>query len=202
MRLVEPWFGQWDDEMLIWRVLSVEFEIEPKIYTVSELEQYIRDSGDSFRVEIRYADELYGNARRTLEEVLKLFAKLKNELGDKYFNYILLPREQVTLDFCACKYIGDVFKEMRIKMEWDSWYGENLDALWDILTGLPHKGDDFTIIRPKRFVGIPHGENATFTKYVDKICSIFQEAQEQGDLTVQIEYIENKSSKDNSVYMV
>jgi len=129
-----------------WRVLSVEFEIEPKIYTVSELEQYI--------------------------------------------------------DFCACKYIGDVFKEMRIKMEWDSWYGENLDALWDILTGLPYKGDDFTIIRPKRFVGIPHGKNATFTKYVDKICSIFQEAQEQGDLTVQIEYIENKSSKDNSVYMV
>lgn len=201
MRLVEPWFGQWDDEMVIWRVLSVEFEIEPKIYTISELEQYIRDSGDSFQVEIRYADKPYGNARRTLEEVLTLFAKLKNELGDKYFNYILLPREQVTIDFCACKYISEIFKEMRIKMEWDSWYGENLSALWDILRGMPYKGDDFTIIRPRRFTNIPHGENEAFTNYVDKVCSIFQRAENKGILTVRVKYTEN-SLEDNSTYMI
>ena len=36
------------------------------------------------------------------------------------------------------------------------------------------------------------GENAAFTDYVDKICSIFQKAQEQSILTVQFKYTDNE----------
>jgi len=193
MKLVEPWFGRWENEGTLWRVLSVEFEIEPETDTVSGLEQFIRKSGESFRVELRYADEPYGTAGTVLRQVLELFERLKGELGRERFDYILLPREQVTLDFSACKYVGELFGEMRTKMEWESWYGENLDALWDILSGMPHKGDDFTILRPRSFTGIPYGKDAAFTEYVDKICSIFQEAQEEGILTVRFEYTEDRA---------
>ena len=79
----------------------------------------------------------------------------------------------VTPDFTACKYISDLYREMRTRMEWDDDYGENLSALWDILWGMPYKGDDFTIIRPLHFRNIPHGQDQPFTEYVDKICAIF-----------------------------
>ena len=100
-------------------------------------------------------------------------------------------RVKVTLDFTRCQYMSEVFREMRTKMEWDDDLGENLSALWDILRGMPYKGDDFTIVRPRWFTGIPYGKNAAFTEYVDKICSIFQRAQSKGILTVRVEYIDS-----------
>lgn len=104
-------------------------------------------------------------------------------------------RIQVTIDFTGCKYLGEVYREMRTKMEWDDDLGENLSALWDILRGMPYKGDDFTILRPRYFTGIPHGENAIFTEYVDKICAIFQRAQDQGLLTVQIVFTDDSAQR-------
>lgn len=110
-------------------------------------------------------------------------------------------RVKVTLDFTGCKYIGELFREMRTKMEWDDDLGENLSALWDILWGMPYRGDDFTIIRPRWFTGISHGQNASFTEYVDKICSIFQRAESQGILTARIEYTDG-AADDLSGYTV
>ena len=112
-------------------------------------------------------------------------------------------RVSVTLDFTDCKYIGEVFLEMRTKMEWDDDFGENLSALWDILSAMPYKGDDFTIIRPRWFTGIPYGDNTGFTEYVDKICSIFQRAAAQDylALTVQIVYTDGKPD-DLSAYAI
>ena len=97
-------------------------------------------------------------------------------------------RIAVTLDFTDCKYLSEAFREMRTKMEWDDDFGENLSALWDILWGMPYKGDDFTIIRPRFFTNIPYGHDQKFTEYVDKICSIFQRAHRQGIITVEIRY--------------
>lgn len=101
-------------------------------------------------------------------------------------------RETVTLDFTSQKYLGQIYQEMREKMEWEDFYGENLDALWDILRGMPYKGDDFLILRPVRYKGIPYGDNDAFTEYVDSICDVFQEAQDEGHLTVKIQYTDNE----------
>ena len=60
-------------------------------------------------------------------------------------------REQIILDFRECRSISSVYAQMREKMEWLDWYGENPDALWDILTGLPYRGDDFIILRPRYY---------------------------------------------------
>ena len=80
-------------------------------------------------------------------------------------------------------------------------YGSNLDALWDILTGLPYKGDDFVILRPRAYSGIPHGKNREFTEAVDKICQIFEEAQTTyGEITVKLQYTD--ALNDVSDYIV
>lgn len=78
--------------------------------------------------------------------------------------------ETVTIDFSRCFSRKDLYGELRSRMEWQDWYGETLDALWDILTGLPHKGKAFTIIPP--------GEDAPedIKNYASLIRSIFEEA--------------------------
>ena len=54
----------------------------------------------------------------------------------------------VLLDFSNCADIPDLYRELREKMAWESWYGENLDALYDILTGLEHRGSRFAMTLP------------------------------------------------------
>ena len=97
--------------------------------------------------------------------------------------------------FVGCRIVlplyGSISEEMRQKMEWEDWYGTNLDALWDILTGLPYRGDDFLILRPRYYSGIPYGRDAIFTQAVDKICDIFLDAQAEYDsIRVEIVYTE------------
>ena len=41
----------------------------------------------------------------------------------------------IVIDFSECKYPLDLHKEIREKLELPEWYGNNLDALWDMLTG-------------------------------------------------------------------
>lgn len=92
-----------------------------------------------------------------------------------------MAREEVILDFRKCTSITSIYDEMRVKMEWQDWYGTNLDALWDILTGLPYRGDDFVILRKAHY--------DDFTVAVNKICNLFLEAQEEyKQITVSIRY--------------
>ena len=103
----------------------------------------------------------------------------------------LPPREEVILDFRNCKSRDEVYRELHQKMEWEDWYGHNLDALWDILTGMPYRGNHFLILRPKHYHDIPYGHDKEFTLYVDKICSLFMEAQDEyGEITASIQYSE------------
>lgn len=96
----------------------------------------------------------------------------------------------VTLDFSRCKYISEIYLELRKKMKWEEWYGPNLDALWDILTGLPYYGNDFTIIRPYAYRDIPHEQDKLFTEYMDKLCTVFLRAERMyGEISVHIEYL-------------
>ncbi len=96
----------------------------------------------------------------------------------------------VTLDFTKCKYISEVYQEMRTKMQWQDWYGECIYAIWDILRGLPHYGDHFTILRPMHYTDIPYGQNEQFTRYVDKVCQAFLDAEQCcEEIQVKIEYV-------------
>ena len=79
-----------------------------------------------------------------------------------------LLAEPVELDFSRCAEKSELFAELRRKMDWQKWYGSNLDALWDVLTGLPHKGKRFTITLPDA--------ESDLAAYADSICDIFREA--------------------------
>lgn len=182
MRTIELCFGKWNQAETFFRVLSVEFDAE--ITSLDELEIVL--SGGSHDVRLRYVEEPFGAAGALVQELLRLFAALRSKRGEEHFTYTVLPREQVTLDFRDCKYMGEVFQVMRKNMAWEDWYGETLDALWDILTGLHYRGDDITILRPQRYTGISFGKNKDFTEYMDKLCGVFQRAEREGVLTVSV----------------
>ena len=40
------------------------------------------------------------------------------------------------LDFSKCKYLGEVHELIKKELELPEFYGCNLDALWDAITGL------------------------------------------------------------------
>ena len=54
----------------------------------------------------------------------------------------------VFVDFTRSAEIGELYQELREKLQWEDWYGQNLDALYDILTGLPHRGTRFVLRMP------------------------------------------------------
>ena len=75
----------------------------------------------------------------------------------------------VFLDFSGCGTISELFSELRHKMAWEDWYGENLDALYDILTGLPHRGTSFVITPPLE------DAPAEVRMYAERILRIFED---------------------------
>ena len=114
MKTIELWFGKWDSPSIFFNILSIEFEIVPKITSLNELECFICCHGD-FNVQIRYADEPFGTVGELVQKMLQLFDQLHFKLGDRHFDYTLLGREQVVIDFSKCKYMSELFKEMRKK---------------------------------------------------------------------------------------
>ena len=73
------------------------------------------------------------------------------------------------IDFAGCETREELYAVLRREMAWEDWYGGNLDALWDVLTGLPHEGERFT-------VALPRADSPVFD-YAEKIREVFQEAE-------------------------
>ena len=76
----------------------------------------------------------------------------------------------VTVDFSLCPDIPSLYRELREKLRWEDWYGENLDALYDVLTGLPHRGERFLLTLPE--------EDAPLESrlYARRILQVFRDA--------------------------
>ena len=74
----------------------------------------------------------------------------------------------VTLDFSCCGAREELYAELREKMRWKSWYGSNLDALWDVLTGLEYEGRSFRILLPP--------EESPLNSYARLVRETFREA--------------------------
>ncbi|MDY4224698.1 MAG: barstar family protein [Oscillospiraceae bacterium] len=75
---------------------------------------------------------------------------------------------QVTLDLSACRERRELYSVLRRAMLWQDWYGENLDALHDILTGQPYLGRSFIIILPDI--------DSPCRAYAERIANEFAEA--------------------------
>ena len=82
----------------------------------------------------------------------------------------------VIIDFSKCKYPLDLHKEIRGKLELPEWYGNNLDALWDVLTGFIETPVNITVVfKPETKA------TENLKESVLKIIETFNEASEQDD---------------------
>lgn len=91
--------------------------------------------------------------------------------------------KQRVLDFSKCQYLGEVHQVIQQKLELPEWYGQNLDALWDSITGIMYVPVDITIIfKPET----QKSQELTFE--IRKIIDIFKEAaQEYNEITLHVE---------------
>ena len=86
------------------------------------------------------------------------------------------------LDFSECNYLGEIHHRIQTVLELPDWYGQNLDALWDSITGIMYLPAEITIIfQPQTIQALQLSEE------VDKIITVFKEAaNEFGEIVLNI----------------
>ena len=80
--------------------------------------------------------------------------------------------DKVVIDFTGCKYLGELHLELKNKLQFPDFYGENLDALWDCITGMV-KVPDYVQIK-----GIG-SLKPDIQEHAMKIYDIFDEAKKE-----------------------
>ena len=107
------------------------------------------------------ADPWYtGDFQQTWDDVSEACAALLKQLQEQ---------DSVLLDFSSCTTRMELYQVLREKMAWQDWYGENLDALWDVLTGLPHVGKRFVLHMPRQ-------ASEELREYAKLMETVFREA--------------------------
>jgi len=82
----------------------------------------------------------------------------------------LSVKERV-LDFSECSYIGEVYAVIKKELELPEWCGENLDALWDAVTGMMYTPANITIRSATK--------SEELQQSIDDIIAVFREAEEE-----------------------
>ena len=84
--------------------------------------------------------------------------------------------KNIVIDFSKCKYPMDLHNQLSEKFELPEWYGNNLDALWDMLTGFIETPIEITVIyKPENKAAENLKEN------VLKVIETFKEASEEDE---------------------
>ena len=83
------------------------------------------------------------------------------------------PVKQRVLDFSQCKYLNEVHRMIQQELELPDWYGRNLGALWDSLTGIMYLPAELTIIYD------PNCKDKALAVEIDKMIEICQRAAEE-----------------------
>jgi len=93
------------------------------------------------------------------------------------------PPKKRTLDFSRCKTSQEIHKVIQKELELPQGYGQNLDALWDAITGMMYLPAQITIVfRPET------KQAAALLPEIQEIAQVFQEAAaEYGEITLQLE---------------
>lgn len=89
------------------------------------------------------------------------------------------------LDFSECRYLGEIYEVIRNELELPEWFGANLDALWDAITGIMYTPAE---IRISRTVA-----RSELLPDVDEIIAVFHEAEEKyHEISVVVTFDEEK----------
>lgn len=106
----------------------------------------------------------------TMRLFFKLFRRIM--VRENLKEYSIKKRN---IDFSDYKYLGELHQEIKEKLELPDWYGENLDALWDSLTGIMYVPAEITITY------LPKVNSVRLKEEVYKIIHIFKEAEKEYD---------------------
>ena len=72
------------------------------------------------------------------------------------------------LELAGCRTRQALYEALRTGMDWQPWYGENLDALWDVLTGEEPGGTRYVLALPE--------EDSPSFGYAERLRGVFAEA--------------------------
>lgn len=86
--------------------------------------------------------------------------------------------KQFTLDFSECRSIGEIYSVIKKEMELPEWFGSNLSAFWDGLTGM--------IEVPAVIVFYKRAKNKELLSYIDKLISIAHRAEGEDYLEITV----------------
>lgn len=86
--------------------------------------------------------------------------------------------KQFTLDFSECRSIGEIYAVIKKEMKLPEWFGSNLSAFWDGLTGM--------IEVPAVIVFYKHAKNKELLSYIDKLISIAHRAEGEDYLEITV----------------
>lgn len=95
------------------------------------------------------------------------------------FNQIcqeIIKLKNITIDFSLCRYPIDLHNQIKEKLELPEWYGNNLDALWDMLTGFIETPVKINVIFKPEY---EYAEN--LRESVLKIIETFKEASQDDE---------------------
>ncbi len=97
-----------------------------------------------------------------------------------------MKEEQIVLDFTGCKYITEVHWKIRDTFHFPSFYGENLDALWDM--GCDYIGSDEDVFESVKIRGVDTMPKEIREYFFDKMMKIFYRIEDfNGNVKFEIE---------------
>lgn len=86
--------------------------------------------------------------------------------------------KQFDLDFSECASIGDIYAVIIKELELPHWFGNNLSAFWDSLTGM--------IEVPATIIFHKSPRNKDLLPYIDRLIAIAQRAENEEHLGITI----------------
>lgn len=75
------------------------------------------------------------------------------------------------LDFSECRFLGEIYEVIKKELELPEWFGANLDALWDSVTGIMYTPAEIRILRT--------AGRSELLPDVDEIIAVLCEAEEK-----------------------
>lgn len=85
---------------------------------------------------------------------------------------------QFVLDFSNCTTLGEIYAVIQQELELPEWFGNNLSAFWDALTGM--------ISVPAVLVFYKRTPNAELQSYLDKIIAVARRAEQEEYLGITV----------------
>jgi len=82
-----------------------------------------------------------------------------------------MERKEIMLDFTGCKYITEVHWKIRDTFYFPSFYGENLDALWDM--GCDYIGSNDEVFELVKIRGVDALPKEIREYFMNRIMEIF-----------------------------